>query len=78
MKSLTCKQLQRKNDYGYSVEDLLKRTFDESSVTKANASSVAVLVSDKDHSILCLGDAKSSEVERKLRIRGYCENNPYM
>ena len=66
----------RKNDYGYSVEDLLKRTFDESSVTKANASSVAVLVSDNDHSILCLGDAKSSEVERELRRRGYYENNP--
>ena len=66
----------RKNDYGYSVEDLLKRTFDESSVTKANASSVAVLASDNDHSILCLGDAKSSEVERELRRRGYYENNP--
>lgn len=66
----------RKNDYGYSVENLLKRVFDESSVTKANASSIAVLVSDNNHSILSLGDAKSSEVERELRRRGYCENNP--
>ena len=68
----------KKNDYGYSLEDLLKRDFDEASVTKANASSIAVLISEKNHKILCLGDAKASEVEKELRRRGYSEDNPLL
>lgn len=66
----------RKKDYDQSVEDLLDRVFDEGSVTSANASSIAVLITEKDHKILCLSDAKSSEVEKELRNRGYSEDSP--
>lgn len=66
----------RKDDYSCSVEDLLDRPFDETSVTNVNASSIAIMITDKEHKILCLGDAKSSEVERELRSRGYNEDNP--
>lgn len=66
----------RKNDYDHSIEDLLDSVFDEASVTNANASSIAVLINEKGHKILCLGDAKASEVEKELRKRGYSEETP--
>ena len=66
----------KKSDYDCSIEELLNRSFDESSVTRANASSIVVIISENNHNILLLSDTKSSEVERELRARGYSENNP--
>lgn len=66
----------RKRDYNKSVEELINKKFDENGVTKVNASSIAVLVSDERSKILCLADAKSTLIESELRRRGYNERNP--
>lgn len=66
----------QKKDYKYSIEELLKKKFDDQSVTNANASSIVVMIAGEQQRILCLGDSKPSEVEMELRNRGYSEDNP--
>lgn len=66
----------RKKDYKLSIEELAAVKFDGGNVTNANASSISVLISGDNIRILCLADAKPSEVERELRNRGFNEENP--
>lgn len=65
-----------RKDYDKSIEELVGKKCDESSITTTNMSSIAVIISCDNKKIMCLGDSKASEIEKELRKRGFSEDKP--
>ncbi|RHQ81700.1 MBL fold metallo-hydrolase [Coprobacillus sp. AF21-8LB] len=73
-KNIKSSEISSKNDYIYSMEDLLQRN-EKSDISLSNKSSIAFLFSFNSYSILFLADSDPQEIIDSLKKLGYSKEN---